>query len=151
MGKIIRVFEKFQAGAVTAVQQVPDKEVSRYGCVKYAENPKYPNQMEKIIEKPTPEQAPSNMVQDGRFVFSSKAIKLLEKQSINLGELMITDTISSLIKTDVVIAEPIEEGFWTTTGDPLRWLKTNLIIALKEKKLKKEIIKFISEKGDNHG
>ena len=143
LARMIKIFKKYRASVVTAVQEVEKKEVIHYGCVKYANDPKCPHRIEKIIEKPPVDQAPSNMVQDGRFVLSSQIFRVLDKLPIRNNELWLADAIDQLVGKSTVIAEPLKNGVWMTTGDPLRWLAANLAMAKKRSEFKSEIEQFL--------
>ncbi|MBN1263141.1 MAG: NTP transferase domain-containing protein [Candidatus Pacebacteria bacterium] len=133
LSSLIKIFERYQADEVMAVQEVPWDQVNRYGSVRYRQNSRIPYQIETIEEGLPAGRAPSNMVQFGRFVLSPGVIPVLEKQfprraaaSSTKKELLFTDTGKILAKEGVVIAWPIKKGKWLTTGDPERWLQTNL-------------------------
>jgi UTP--glucose-1-phosphate uridylyltransferase len=127
--QLIDVFNRYQPAGVIAVQEVPRDEVGRYGVPKLKEGSDRP-ELEYIVEKPTPARAPSNLAQLGRFVFSRRIIDVLEHLQVGQdGELWLTDAIDRLAVTDSIIVHPIE-GKWFTTGDPLRFLKTTVEMAL---------------------
>jgi UTP--glucose-1-phosphate uridylyltransferase len=127
--QLMDVYCKYQPAAVIAVQEVPIQEISRYGAAKLKPGTDR-NELEHIVEKPPPADAPSNLAQLGRFVLSYKAIEVLESLTVGQGgELWLTDAIDRLAATDSIIVHPIE-GKWFTTGDPLRFLKTTVEFAL---------------------
>jgi UTP--glucose-1-phosphate uridylyltransferase len=127
--QLIEVYERYGPEAVIAVQEVPSDEIHRYGVVKLKESTDH-NELEYIVEKPSQDQAPSNLAQLGRFVLSHRIIDELENLRVGKGgELWLTDAIGQLAKTDPVLVHPIE-GTWFTTGDPLRFLKTTVAFAL---------------------
>jgi UTP--glucose-1-phosphate uridylyltransferase len=127
--QLIDVFHQHQPAGVIAVQEVPHHEVQRYGVPKLKDgSDRY--ELEYIVEKPAPAYAPSNLAQLGRFVFSRRIIDVLEILTVGKGgELWLTDAIDRLAATDLVLVHPIE-GKWYTTGDPLRFLKTTVELAL---------------------
>lgn len=127
LASLIQTFEKYHASAVFGCQEVPWKDVARYGSIRYKKGSKIPNQIETVEEGLPPEKAPSNFVQFGRFVVSSQVINLLKSQPLSTKkELFFTDAMKTMAHANVVIAKPIKEGKWLTTGDPNRWLQTNL-------------------------
>jgi len=127
--QLIDAFHKYQPAGVIAVQEVPPEEISRYGVPKLKPGSER-NELEYIVEKPSPAYAPSNLAQLGRFVFTHKIIEILENLDLGKGgELWLTDAIDRLAATDSVIVHPIE-GKWFTTGDPLRFLQTTVEMAL---------------------
>jgi len=127
--QLIDVYEHYRPAAVVAVQEVPIEEISRYGVPKLKPGSDR-NELEHIVEKPSPAEAPSNLAQLGRFVFYYRIIAILEQMKVGKGgELWLTDAIDELAKTESVIVHPIA-GKWFTTGDPLRFLKTTVEFAL---------------------
>jgi UTP--glucose-1-phosphate uridylyltransferase len=140
--QLIDVYDKYQPGAVIAVQEVPIQEISRYGAAKLKPGTDR-NELEHIVEKPSPDSAPSNLAQLGRFVLSYEAVEVLENITIGQGgELWLTDAIERLAATDSVIVHPIE-GKWFTTGDPLRFLKTTVEFALDRPDIGAEFARYL--------
>ncbi len=141
----IDLFNKYKPAVVECVQQVPWSEVYRYGTVKYIKDPKYPNRISALMEKLPADQAPSNIIQCARFVVSPKIINILQKTAVAKDELWLTDAVNTLCQTDIVITHNYKENnaLWATTGDPLRWLKANIILALRHPDFKTDIKKFL--------
>ena len=130
--ELINIFEKYRPAVVAGVQEVPWEEIYRYGSVKYASQGKIPHKVEALMEKLSANQAPSNMAQFGRFVVAPRVFEALKKQELGKdNELYFADLENSMAQSDLVIAEPVKNGQWLTTGDPLRWLKANIEFALK--------------------
>jgi UTP--glucose-1-phosphate uridylyltransferase len=133
-------------GAVTlAVQEVPRTEVSRYGIYKLA--PGSDDRVLDAIEKPTPENAPSTLAQFGRFVLNHQVIDILQEmhEKEKLGkdnELWLIDAIVQYAKKKPVYAARIE-GEWMTTGDPLRYMQTQVRYALKRKDIGADFANFL--------
>jgi UTP--glucose-1-phosphate uridylyltransferase len=142
--QLIDVYNKYEPAAVVAVQEVPIQEISRYGAAKLKPNTDR-NELEHIVEKPSPANAPSNLAQLGRFVLSYKTIEVLEEITVQEGnELWLTDAIARLAASDSVIVHPIE-GKWFTTGDPLRFLKTTVEFALDRSDIGPDFARFLQE------
>lgn len=146
LARMINLFERYQAGLVIAVKDVGIDEISRYGAAQYMDDPKYPHRISAMLEKLPAQEAPSTFAQCGRFVATSKVFAILESQSLSKdNELWFADTENTLAKTDIVLTEDFRVGEdWLTTGDPLRWLKANIICALQDPKLKEDFSKFIT-------
>jgi UTP--glucose-1-phosphate uridylyltransferase len=121
-----RLVETHQAtGALVAgVQEVPWEDVSRYGVVELKEGGGY--EMRDVVEKPSREEAKSNLAMFGRFLLSTDVIRILSE--IPLGksnELWLTDAVREHIRRGGrVVAEPVTDGEWLTIGDPINYLKT---------------------------
>ncbi|MFW6110296.1 MAG: UTP--glucose-1-phosphate uridylyltransferase [Patescibacteria group bacterium] len=140
--QLVGRWEKHKDSSFVAVEEVPMEEINRYSSIKLKENSE--DLMEDIVEKPAPEDAPSNLTAYGRFVFNYDIFDYLDPDATGKGgELWLTDAISALAKEhDVRVADL--EGQWMTTGDPIRYLKTTVRYALQRDDLKKEFRNFLS-------
>lgn len=145
LSSMIAAYQKYQPVVILAAQEVARSEISRYGCVSYAKNPKIPYQIDGIVEKPAPELAPSLFAQGGRFIVSPIIIPVLNHQQTTKGELWFADAVNTLAQTDVALTLNYQEhgAYWTTTGDPLNWLKANLTLALKDPAFSEPIKAFL--------
>ncbi|MGI5840679.1 MAG: UTP--glucose-1-phosphate uridylyltransferase [Patescibacteria group bacterium] len=132
--ELINTYDKYQPAVLLGGQYVPWEEINRYGSMKFIEDKKYPQRVTAVLEKMEPNQAPSNFAQGGRFVVSgAKIFPVLDKQRLSRdNELWFADANNTLAQTDVVMAQEIKDGTWLTTGDPLRWLKANIALALQD-------------------
>jgi UTP--glucose-1-phosphate uridylyltransferase len=127
--QLIDVYERYQPAAVIACQQVPLSEISAYAAPKFKAGTDR-NEIERIIEKPSPSEAFSNLAQLGRFVLGPLVMKVLAETKTGLGgELWMTDAIDGVAQIDAVLAHEIQ-GKWFTTGDPFNYLKTTVEHAL---------------------
>jgi len=142
--QLIDVYEKYRPAAVVAVQEVPVSEISRYGVAKMKANSDR-NELERMVEKPAPDEAPSNLAQLGRFVLSHAIIDILQQLKTGQGgELWLADAIDELAASASVIVHPIA-GKWFTTGDPLRFLKTTVEMALDRPDIGREFAAYLRE------
>lgn len=144
LSRMINSMEKYQASAIMAVQKIPLEEIHRYGSIKYIENSKYPNQMSEILEKLPADQAPSNSACLGRFITSSKILDKINTNKLSRDqELWFTDALTDLAQSDIVLTEALSSESWLTTGDPLRWIKANIVLALNTPNLKTDFLKYL--------
>lgn len=144
--KQLMEYSNKKGGAVTvAVQEVPKEEVKRYGIYKIAKGSK--DRVEDAIEKPDPMKAPSRLAQFGRFILNYDIIDILDKhyKANDLGkdgELWLIDAIIEYARQNPVYAARIK-GEWMTTGDPLRYMKTQVRYALERDDIKDDFRKFL--------
>jgi UTP--glucose-1-phosphate uridylyltransferase len=142
--QLIDVFNQFKPAGVIAVQEVPHEEVDRYGVPKLKDGSERA-ELEYIVEKPAPAYAPSNLAQLGRFVFTRKIIDILANLSVGKGgELWLTDAVDRLAARDTVLVHTIQ-GRWFTTGDPLRFLKTTIELALDRPDIGHELAAYLRD------
>ncbi len=144
LSKMIAKLDKYQASSIMAVQEVSRDEISRYGSVKYLDNSQYPDQMIEICEKLPSNEAPSTSVNIGRFVCKNEILKNIDINQLSRdGELWFTDALTKLASEGIVLTQKTENETWMTTGDPLRWLKANIAVALQHPEFKDELTKFL--------
>lgn len=126
------------------VQRVPKKVVSRYGIVKLRKGTK---EIEDIVEKPSAEEAPSQLADFGRMILDQDIVNILKETKLGKdNELWIVDAIRTYVKRGgVFLAKEVEDGEWMTTGDALNYLKTTLAYALERKDVRKELKKYINK------
>ena len=132
--QMMRVFEQTQA-SVIATQIVEGAAISAYGVldVKPAEGHQGGRLYEVInmVEKPSLEEAPSNLAIIGRYILTPGIFDALEKTQTGAGgELQLTDGIRLLLKKEKVYAY-VYEGKRHDTGDKLGFLKATIEFALK--------------------
>lgn len=122
---------------VVGTQEVPWEDVVRYGIAKLKEGDTI-GEMEDVVEKPSREEARSNLAMFGRFLLSTELIQVLSE--IPLGksnELWLTDAVREYVhRGGRVVTQPVVDGEWLTIGDPVNYLKTLLEYALSDAELR---------------
>ncbi|OOF41543.1 UTP--glucose-1-phosphate uridylyltransferase [Rodentibacter mrazii] len=134
------------------VAPVAQEDVSSYGIVdcgnvelKDGESAK----IENIVEKPSIENAPSNLAVVGRYVFSSAIWDLLEKTPIGVGdEIQLTDAIDMLIEKETVEAFHMT-GNSFDCGDKIGYMQAFVEYGIRHEKLGKDFKKFIKNLAKN--
>ncbi|MDD3002629.1 MAG: sugar phosphate nucleotidyltransferase [Candidatus Shapirobacteria bacterium] len=140
--KMITSLETYNSDAVVSTQEMPTEEMKRYGAVVPHTNPSVPHQISALLEKTDP--PPSNFAVVGRYVISNKILDVIKNQGTTKdNELWLADALNTMAQNGVVVDEPITNGVWMTTGDPLRWLEANIAVALKDPKLKDDLKEFL--------
>jgi len=115
-----------RTGALVAgTQDVPWEDVVRYGIAQLKEGSSE-GDMDDVVEKPSREEARSNLAMFGRFLLSGEIIDILEATPLGKSnELWLTDAVREYIRRGGrVVAQPVKEGQWLTIGDPINYLKT---------------------------
>ncbi len=140
--QLIEIYENENCDGVIAGQRIPSNEVNRYGIIKFKEGT---NEFEGIVEKPEIGSAPSDMADFGRFVLNYKTIAEIVKQKIGKsGELWLVDAITQAHKIGAKFIVHEVEGKWLTTGDPLRYMQTQVLFALERPDIGADFAKFLS-------
>ena len=128
--RMLEVCEERQ-GNVIAVRRVKDSEVSRYGIIEPREVAERIYEVKGMVEKPAPEQAPSNLAIMGRYVLMPGIFEALEHTSPGFGnEIQLTDGLRRLLGKQKVYAYEVE-GEYYDVGTPAGWIQATIALALK--------------------
>jgi len=137
------LFNKSKVGGVASFVERPEDELHKYGIAEIEEEDgvKY---LKRLVEKPAPGTAPSNLSNISRYILTPEIFEILENQPVDpkSGELYITDTVEELSKKSKV-AIHIPQSEFLDGGSVKSWLKTNLRVAMDNPELKQEIIDLL--------
>lgn len=143
--QMIDAYEQYRH-SIIAVQQVPDEKVNRYGIVGGKFLSERIMQVEEMVEKPQPEQAPSNWAVAGRYILTPEIFSAIEQTPRGKGnEIQITDSLRIMMQTEGVIAMKIE-GRRYDIGNKLDYLKTTVDFALKRKEFAEPFVEFMRQR-----
>lgn len=143
--QMVSAYEASNA-SVLAVEEVPLSETDKYGVVSLSTDPKVSFQIDGIVEKPAPQDAPSNLAVIGRYILSPRIFDLLEKTEHGVGgEIQLTDAIAKLLKEEVVTAFQFD-GVRYDCGSKIGFLEATIAYALKRPDLSVPFKKFLNEK-----
>ncbi len=139
--QLLNTFNDEGPAAALAVQEVPDEETHLYGCVEL--KPGSDRDMTRIVEKPAPGTAPSNLVQIGHFIFTPEIFDVLDGLETGKGgELWLADAVDGLASRSRVVVHPID-GIWMAAGDPLRQLKACIEVSLRRDDMRDELTAYM--------
>jgi UTP--glucose-1-phosphate uridylyltransferase len=117
-------------GSVIAVQRVDRTDVTRYGIVDPLHEEGRLVEIRDLVEKPSVDDAPSELAVLGRYVLTPKIFDVLEHTARGAGgEIQLTDAIRTLIGEQPVFGYQFE-GTRHDAGTRLGWLKANVAVAL---------------------
>ncbi|MGA2286666.1 MAG: UTP--glucose-1-phosphate uridylyltransferase GalU [Dehalococcoidia bacterium] len=127
--QLIDVYERHD-GCVLAVEQVPHEEISHYGSMAVEPLEKDVFRVKALVEKPKPEEAPSDLGVVGRYVLTPDVFAALHETKPGIGgEIQITDGLALLLKTHPIFAYRFH-GKRYDTGRPLGLLQASLELML---------------------
>ena len=136
LGQMMRIFDETQC-SVLATQVVEGEAISAYGVldVKPASGDDRVFEVLNMVEKPAPEEAPSNLAIVGRYILTPGIFEALSHTQLGKGgELQLTDGLRLLLKQEKMFAY-VYEGKRHDTGDKLGFLKATVEFALKREDL----------------
>ena len=143
LAQMARVYEDRQ-GSVLGVEEVEPNETDRYGIV--ATRPVAPrlSQVERIVEKPKPADAPSTLAVVGRYILTPAIYQKLESTGRGAGgEIQLTDGIAALLRDENVFAYAFE-GTRYDCGSKLGYLEATVEFGLKHPEFGKPFSEFVS-------
>ena len=131
--------------SVIGVQQVAPNETSRYGIVKVRSWEQGIHKIDGIVEKPKPEDAPSNLGVVGRYILTPRIFDHLEKVQAGVGgEIQLTDGIASLLEKEQVLAYEFA-GIRYDCGDKLGYLQATVEYALRHPELAEKFRTYLQQ------
>ncbi|MBX6352643.1 MAG: UTP--glucose-1-phosphate uridylyltransferase GalU [Thermoflavifilum sp.] len=117
-------------GAVIGIQPVAAADVHKYGIIDGVEMEPGLFRVRRMVEKPRPEEAPSNLAILGRYVLPPQVFTHLEHASAGaLGEIQLTDALAQLAVESDVYGLTVQ-GRTFDIGSPLGWLEATVAMAL---------------------
>jgi len=117
--------------SVLAAMQVARDDISLYGCIdpEFVEEDRLARVL-SIVEKPSPEEAPSNLAAIGRYVLTPEIFDSLRNLEPGVGgEVQLTDAINALAQEQAVYAYVFEDGRFDV-GNKLDYLKATVELAI---------------------
>jgi UTP--glucose-1-phosphate uridylyltransferase len=141
--QLIDIYEKYQS-SVIAVEKVRKEEIERYGIVK-CEPIDGLLKILDVVEKPKPEDAPSDLGIIGRYLLTPGIFDCIEKTPRGaVGEIQLTDGIGLLKDRQDVYAYEFK-GTRYDIGTKLDWLKSSIEIALQRDDIGEELLNYLKE------
>ena len=145
--QLIDNYEKTHASTI-AVMDVPHEDTSKYGIIDPGmEVEKGLFNVKNFVEKPAPENAPSDLAIIGRYLLTPEIFDILANQEPGAGgEIQLTDAIDTLNKTQRVFAHQFT-GKRYDVGDKFGFLKTSIEYGLVHPEVKDNLKEYLIELG----
>jgi len=133
-------------GNIIAAGEVAHDQVSKYGIVDPINNEGNVLKLKGMVEKPRPEDAPSNLSITGRYILNAKIFEYLDraKQSVG-GEIQLTDSMLSMLNDGAPFYGLKFEGRRFDCGNRLGFLEANIAYALERDDMR-DRVKVMLEK-----
>ena len=140
--QLIEIAERKEA-PVIGVERVPWELVSRYGIVDGEPLGDEVYQVKHLVEKPSPQEAPSNVAIIGRYVLTPEVFDALRETPPGRGgELQLTDALQRLLSSQNIFAKEIT-GERYDVGSKLGFVIANIELSLKRGELREELLTFL--------
>ncbi len=140
--QLIEMYEKFNS-SILGVQEIEKKDTSKYGIVGGEKLTDDVYKVTEMIEKPTPNKAPSNQAILGRYILTSNIYKEIENTPKGAGgEIQLTDAIYRLLEKEPVYSYNFK-GKRYDAGNKLGYLQATVEYALRDENLKTDFKKYL--------
>jgi len=142
--QMIEAYDEYKT-TILGVQEVPKDDVSKYGIIEglHIEDRIY--KVKSLIEKPAPEEAPSNIAILGRYIINPAIFEILEHtQPGKNGEIQLTDALKELSQIEAMYAYNFQ-GRRYDVGDKEGFLEATVEYALRREDLKEEFMRYLTK------
>ena len=142
LAQMTELYQEYQC-SMLGVEKIPPEDTDKYGVVKIEPKTDKVGKVSEIVEKPSPEVAPSNLAVVGRYILTPRIFDLLEKTGKGAGgEIQLTDAIATLLKYEHVMALEFD-GNRYDCGNKLGYLTATVEYALKHPDLKNDFLDYL--------
>ncbi len=143
--KQLREIHKKYGCSVVAVQEVEKEDVRKYGIVEGEEVEKGVYRIERMIEKPSPEETASRNAIMGRYILTPAIFKCIERtEPGKKGEIQLTDALNLLLEKEDIYAYEFR-GRRYDLGNKFDWLRINVEMAMQHDDFREKMRKFLQK------
>jgi len=136
------MYDKYES-TILGVQSVPKDQVNKYGIVDGLKVDEDLYEVKNMIEKPSVEDAPSNIAILGRYILTPDIFEMIEQTAPGKGdEIQLTDALRSLLDHKEIYAYEFD-GKRYDTGDKLGYLKATVEYALRNEELSEDFRAYL--------
>ena len=140
--QMLDVYQRYN-GSVVAVRRVAREDIRRYGIIRSRQIEARVHQLSDVVEKPEPEEAPSDLAILGRYILTPEIFAALETTAPDKrGEIQLTDGLKQLLQKQPVYGYEFE-GERYDAGKPLSLLKATVSLALNHPEMGAEFKEFL--------
>jgi len=117
-----------EMGAALMSIQVPLEEVEKYGVIDFD---KTTSEFKKIVEHPSVEEAPSNYINTGNYIFPSGVLGVASRVPVDkrTGEYLVIDVVNELLDEGVMVHTPASNVHYLDVGNVANFVHSNQIVA----------------------
>lgn len=148
LAQCLEVFEKYGDPVISGIRIDNKEDLSRYGIADLEHVEGNVSKIKKIVEKPDPEEAPSNMATHGCYILTPDIFDILNSQKPGTGgEYYLPEAIDELrARGRTIYACEIEGGRYYDTGNKLEYLKTVVDFASKNPEIGEDFRAYLKTK-----
>lgn len=145
LGQIKKIFETSQK-PIIGLKAVEQQRTAFYGTAKVEKIAHRLYKIKGIVEKPDPENSPSNLVFCGRYIFTPEIFKYIRKTKPNKkGEVILAESLRLMLEDGKIIYGYEIEGEWLECGNMADWLRSNFYLCLRHPKYGPMLKEFLKK------
>jgi len=145
--QLVDKYNELQGGTILGVQEVPHENVSKYGIIKPLKQiDEKTVAVEDFIEKPSVDEAPSNLAALGRYVLEPEIFSYLKRTKPGKGgEIQLTDAILAMKNDGEKLYAYNFDGLRYDTGDKFGMFVANVEFGLRHEELKDKVKDYLKD------
>ncbi len=148
LAQMMEVWERYHK-PVIGLMEVPQHLIPRYGIAAGEEREPGVFKITQMVEKPSVEEAPSNLAIVGRYILTPDIFEKIEESGRGaLGEIQLTDALVAAMK-DQGVYGIVFKGRYLDCGTKVGWIKSQIYAALKHPEMAEEIREYLKEMVDS--
>jgi UTP--glucose-1-phosphate uridylyltransferase len=141
--QMVDVWERY-GGNMLCTEEVPHERTASYGVISPGRQDGAVTEVLGLVEKPKPEEAPSNLAVIGRYILQPDVMRILDKGETGAGgEIQLTDAMAQLIGKQPFHAVKVE-AVRHDCGDKAGYVIANVALALEREDIAPKIRDFVS-------
>lgn len=142
--QMMKIYHETES-SVIAVEKIASEDSEKYGVIAVDQNWRGQGPIQAIVEKPKPQDAPSNLAVVGRYILTAKIFEHLVKVPPGRGgEIQLTDAIASLLKEQKAMGIQFD-GIRYDCGSKLGYMQATITLGLRHPELGAEFRAFLQE------
>jgi UTP--glucose-1-phosphate uridylyltransferase len=143
--QLIETYEKY-GDSVIGMSRVDKDEVSKFGVIEGVKLDDSTFEIKKMVEKPKPEEAKSNLVAVGKYIITPDVMDVLANMKHGKsGEIRLIDAFDSMLENNRPIYGKELDGVWLDTGDKFNFIKASIHFGLRHPEIGVKLKKYLQE------
>ena len=141
--QLMETYEKY-GNPVIGLSEVPHEQVSAFGVIDGIKVDENTYEIKGMIEKPKPEDAPSNLVAVGKYIITPEVFEVLASmENGKSGEIRLADAFDIMLTNNRPMHGKILEGEWLDTGDKFNFVKATIHMGLKHPEIGDKLREYL--------
>lgn len=143
--QLMDVYDKY-GDPVLALMRVPKKLIPSFGVIGGKQIDKKTWQVDRFVEKPSLEEAPSDLIVIGQYILTPEVLSLLkETQPDKSGEIRLAGAFEKLLQNNRALYGCVFDGTWYNCGNKLGFLMAQVELGMKHPEIGKEFKKYLKK------